>query len=252
MAQKSRSATYPAKTWEECLDLLDKIDAMGVSAISTDEAAKEYGLQSARTKSFQYRISAAKQYGLISVRNDVISLTSIAQDIIHPTEESTIHLERECFANPPLHKKLLQTYDGKPIPRRDLFENILVRDYGISEGAKKIAASCFVKSAEHLGLIVGGVLSYSQHTEQSAKEPRGREDRDVPETSPAGHTIMAANPSTNHPSTSQPETIYQRFPLRSGGTVEISIPATATKEELSSIKKVLDIFLEGAFTVNDG
>ena len=250
MAAKAKSTQYPATTWNESLSFARKLDSVGVRRIATEEAARIYGLKNIQTKSFQYRVSAARQYGLVAVQSGTISLTDTAIGIIHPTVENTRALEQACFANPPLHKKLLQAYDGKPIPRIDLFENILVKEYGIAEGAKQTAARCFIQSAESLGLIEGGILAYTSILER-ANSIADEQGLAGAQESTKYDVPTLSRDNLPRVSTSDDDVIYQRIPLRSGGAFEISVPLSITKGELGHIKKLIDLLLEGAGNMDE-
>ena len=256
---KEKSSSYPATTWAECKSLLERFETLGVSVISTSELAKEYGLSSSHTKSFQYRLSTARQYGLVDVRNQTVSLTELGKDVLHPSKEDARRLELQCFANPPLHKALLQKFDARPIPRIDLFENVLVREFGIAEGAKKRAAECFMETATELKIIAGGVFCYA-HVLESLDDDCGDgtfagthgldasvDFADKPRADTRTQNVTVAPPRQ----AAEIGVIVQRIPLEGGGVLEFSVPVTATADELLMARDIFDILLQRRFGVGE-
>lgn len=249
---KEKSRPYPATTWSDCKALLERIRSLGVDAVSADALASEYGLSSSRTKSFQYRISTAKQYGLIDIRSQTISVTEAGRDILYPVEEDVRLLELRCFVNPLLNKMLVQKFDSKSLPRTDLLENTLVKECGVVEGAKKRAAECFISSAKELGILSGGVLCYARELERhestesglgsSSHSSRSRFDSSAEGASDPPRAVLEPRPSA-----SSPGAVVQEIPLASGGVLEFSIPVTATRDELLLARDIFDIILKRRF-----
>ena len=43
MADREKSALYPGATWNECIDLIQKINSFSLKSVSYQELAKKYG-----------------------------------------------------------------------------------------------------------------------------------------------------------------------------------------------------------------
>ena len=79
MAEREKSALYPAVTWEECIDFIKNIDTFKQKTVAYKAVAELYGLTSVTTKSFTQKVGTAKQFGLITTSSSTIQLTEIAK-----------------------------------------------------------------------------------------------------------------------------------------------------------------------------
>ena len=84
MAEREKSALYPAVTWEECIDFIKNIDTFKQKTVAYKAVAELYGLTSVTTKSFTQKVGTAKQFGLITTSSSTIQLTEIAKKILYP------------------------------------------------------------------------------------------------------------------------------------------------------------------------
>lgn len=158
----TKSSLYPAFSINEVIVFLELTKKYPAGRpISYDAMAEECGLKSSYTKSLKYKISSAKQYGCIETSDRMIILTELGNTIIRPiSDEELFESKITAVKNPPLFKKLLEKYEGKPLPQQIALENILVRDYKITESSKKVAAETFIKCLEQVGAINAGVISF--------------------------------------------------------------------------------------------
>lgn len=170
---KNRSKAYPAYSLNEALNFLEKfIDYPMHRPISIETASKEIGINS-KTKSFTYKISTAKQFGLITIiKGTGFCITEIGYKIIRPTEpeEEIQKYKINCFKLPPLYEKLISDYNGKSIPTSKIFENILMNNYGITPNVANLVASKFIETANELGVILNGILDLENPIKSNNKE----------------------------------------------------------------------------------
>lgn len=93
-AQKVRgkSTAYPPVSIFECDSFIRKIDSLGGGAVSYASVLDLLGLKSPSTKSFSWRVSASKQFGLIKTSGGVIQLTDLGKKSFHSLVENYLSL----------------------------------------------------------------------------------------------------------------------------------------------------------------
>ena len=240
MSEQKRSARYPSATWEECKEFLAKLDDLGGNGASLDILAQACGLKNPKTKSFQSKISSSRMFGLIGINDGVTSLTDEGRSLLYPTEPDIRPLELELFARPKLYNDLLKAYEHKSLPRRDLFENILVKDYGLSDISKKRAAECFITSAEELGIIENGIVSYDSALDRSTNKPEVSVTPDSTETQLDVESTDRSLASTADVSPA----FTLSIPTADGSaSIEIRIPKSASVNDLLMARGMLDVYL---------
>lgn len=152
-----RSKQYPAVSLDTVINFLSKLKSFPAGKPIAYESVAEAVHVSTTTKSFKYTISAAKQFGLISVTNQKVTLNKLAEGILYPTGDIA-DLKRQCFLLPTIYQELANDYDGKALPPQDILENILVSQHGIAPKAKKIAAQAFLDTVAEIDVIEDGML----------------------------------------------------------------------------------------------
>ena len=251
MPNREKSNLYPNSTWEDCLEFIKVVSDFCLSTVSYSEVAKKYGLSSIQTKSFTAKISTAKQFGLITTSSGAIQLTQLAKDILYPTGDITA-LMVESFRNPPLYEKLIAEYDGKALPTKEIFENILMSKYKITKSAKSSAAQCFFTSADQLGIIKGGIFAYSDTLNQSDvstsnEHVENNEVKSDIETQQLVSNNLSTSNSEQLKVNNSSEYIVQNIPVSSGKVARIEIPIDAEEDDLWLIKDMLDVVLKRKF-----
>ena len=250
MADREKSALYPGATWNECLDLIKRIDSFGLKTVSYQELAKKYNLSSITTKSFTTKIGAAKQFGLITTsQGSAVELTDISKKLLYPTGASTYKLEVSCFAQPPLYSKLISKYDGAALPSVDILANILMNEHRITRSVKDVAAKNFIESAEQLGLIKGGILCYSDSNNSAsaaakADDNKGEDNAQQAEPISASAVTVPVVPVAVQ---SESDYITQAIPFESGKIARFIIPVDATEDDLLLLHDMFDVLLKRKF-----
>lgn len=255
MGTREKSILYPNANWEDCFEFAKNIADFNLKTVAYSEVAKKYGLSSTTTKSFTAKISASKQFGLITTSSGAMQLTEFAKRMIYPTEDIT-QMKVESFAMPPLYQKLISAYDGKALPSKDIFENILMSNYKIAKAVKAHAAKCFFESAEQLELIKGGIFCYSEvlngltnvnHSDELVPEkeapivPDSTENSDV-----AQQQFEAPLPVPE----SAADYISQNIPVASGKVARIIIPVDSTRDDALLIKDMFNALMKRKFQIN--
>ena len=251
MAEREKSALYPAVMWNECVDLIQKIDSFKLRAVSYQALAEKYGLTSTTTKSFSARIGAAKQFGLITTaQGSTVQLTDTSKRILYPIGDEIRDVELSCFAQPPLYAKLISKYDGAAVPPAAILANILMNEYRITRAVKDNAAKCFIGSAEQLDILRGGVLCYSEakNAEDVSEmaqmsEPENENGQVATEAASQGFIPPAASPSES-------DYISQSIPFASGKVARFIIPVDATEDDLLLLHDMFDVLLKRKFKID--
>lgn len=241
---REKSALYPAVTLEDCLEFIRKIDSIGGESVSYASIISLMGLKNPTTRSFLSRISASKQYGLILTGNSKAQLTDVGRRILRSAdEEQTKNLLVDAFINPPLYQKLVERFFGKALPPKNQLANLLMNEYRIIRQVKDLAADCFYKSAQFLGLITDGVLYAEAYEklyacEQSAYQEQKNTVSSIEETLPY-RKAQESDHGTGY---------YFEIPTLSKNTAKIFIPADVTQKDLDYIgqylQNMLPAFLE--------
>ena len=70
----------------ESLKLCESIDGLGLDGLSAAAIASALGYTNIKTNTFSARLSAARQFGLLSLTGDGYALSPLARAILHPVE----------------------------------------------------------------------------------------------------------------------------------------------------------------------
>lgn len=171
--KKPKSKEYPAYSLNDAISFVDKLGGYPVrQPIAYQTAAREHGIASVNTKSFKYRLSAAKQFGLLTTAGgSTLTLTDWAYELLLPTKsnEVTLDIRRKCFKNPKLYAELIELYEGKSLPTQFTLENLLVQSHGIVHTVKEIAAKNFIESANQAGAVTAAGVLNLKNSEVSDK-----------------------------------------------------------------------------------
>lgn len=154
---RKRSTSYPAFTLEEVIEATRNLkEKLGDGPYSRDHMAVAMGYKGI-TGSSGSKIAACVHFGMLDRNGNVYSQSDLARRLFHyVSEEERIQVLKEAFSKPSLHQKLIAEYNGKSLPQ--MLESILIRNYGIQEGASRSAVANFKDSAEFVGVLKNGVL----------------------------------------------------------------------------------------------
>ncbi|HEX7963048.1 MAG TPA: hypothetical protein VF466_00510 [Candidatus Saccharimonadales bacterium] len=158
---KNRSTAYPGITLEEAIEAAKTLrNNLGAGPYSRDSAAIALGYTGINGASGT-KIAACVHFGLLVREGNVYKQSELADQILVATsDDERLAGIRVAFTKPALYKKLAEEYNDKALPK--MLDNILVRQHGITERAAKEAATLFIKSADHAGVLVNGVIKLSQ------------------------------------------------------------------------------------------
>lgn len=241
-----KSKMYPSVSMTEAFEVCEKSKKYPLKKpISYTTLADDYGLKNTNTKSFKYKISTAKQLGLIATTGNTLTLTDWGSAIAHPTSEQETQMIRKlCFGEPPLYKELISLYNGKALPNVTSLSNLLVRDYQIMENAKTTAAKIFLDMAQEADVVKAGVLSYNIDKEAIHDEPMPQKEvKPIEEMSPHA---PEAEISCFKDTVSGYEPLI--VPLGQQRKAMLYMPSDATKEEAEYVKSMIEIMFKQLYT----
>lgn len=244
--KKIRSKEYPACTLNEAIEFVIALkDYVMLPSIPYEVAAKQTNV-SVTTKSFKYRISSARQYGLIATSSGkTLTFLDSARAFAFPTDTVDLNqLKLDSFSAPKLYSDLLELYGGKSIPTQQSLENVLITSFGIAPNAKEVAAKTFIDTANEIGAVVGGILTLDV---QSA--PVENDQHSNNETDSIGNDISKDNEDKHKKRENVDYTSHYKFeiPTLGSNTATLLIPNNVNEKDIDfidmCIKTMLPTFL---------
>ena len=152
--RRERSARYPGATLFDAIELVREMGQRGVDGLPSASVAAAMGYKNIKTQTFSARLSAARQYGLITLRDGCYSLTELARSILHPLDPGRVPaLHRLAFLQPALNAELCEKLEGRRVPDMPALANWLYHHHQITASAIDAAAEIFLTSARELGVL---------------------------------------------------------------------------------------------------
>jgi hypothetical protein len=219
----NRSTAYPGITLEKAIEATKLLrDNLGLGPYSRDSAATALGYKAVSGASIQ-KISACVQFGLLTRKSNAYSQSDLADKMFRfISEEERVQAIKEAVQRPTLYAKLISEFNGRALPK--MLDNVLVRNYGITERVAKDVANVFEKSAQFAGLLQNGIITVDAST-QLEESPEG-DGGPVLGDEPGG--VSDAPPSANTDQVTPPQTPAPA-PAAPAGYLTIAIPDTDVK-----------------------
>ena len=142
------------------------------SQLSRDQLAGALG-QSPASGAFILKVSSARQFGIVDLRDGKFQLTDLGFSIVDKTETREKQARVQAFLNVPLYRRIYEDFKGKQLPDRPHgLDNTLI-NFGVAPKLKSNARLAFEKSARYAGffnvdpdrliepIIAGGISSLS-------------------------------------------------------------------------------------------
>lgn len=231
---KQKSKEYPAYSINQAVEFIEKFKFFPRNKpIAYSAAAEVFGVKPS-TKSFSYKVSSAKQYGLITTSAGTLKITELGNEFLFPTksENELKKIKKQCLENPTLYKELIDSYKGKPLPELRLLSNILVQSYGIIPTVSENAAEIFIQSVNDAELMVAGVLDFEDNnTEFDKNENENEKVEEVNESVISNYEAIQNN------------NIYQPLviPLGNQKNAILKFPTEMTKKQSKFIVDVIKL-----------
>ena len=240
--KRERSNRYPGVPLPESVELCQFIQEKGLDGLSAPDIASALGYKNIKTNTFSARLSAARQFGLLALKEEGYSLTPLARSILHPIDPAELpRFYRQALLQPPLYAELAAHFADKRLPEPSILGNVLYHNHQIIASAKQLAAESFVASARFARAL----------GDDNVFRPNG-----PPETSPTtetplpGPTLLKTPPAPPVPtSTPASPTVSApgrevRIDLRlwgadAGKSIRLRAPESMTAESLERLMQAL-------------
>jgi hypothetical protein len=152
--KRERSTRYPGVPLAESVELCRFIEGHGLDGLTAADIATSLGYKNIKTNTFSARLSAARQFGLLVLKDEGYSLTPLARSILHPVDPADVpRLYRQALLEPPLYTELSSQFADKKLPDATILGNVLYHNHQIIASAKQAAAEAFLESAKFAGAL---------------------------------------------------------------------------------------------------
>src|SRR3954469_24271626 len=152
--KRERSPRYPGVPLAESVELCQFIEKHGLDGLTATDIATAQGYKNIKTNTFSAKLSAARQFGLLVLKDEGYSLTPLARSILHPVDPAEVpRLFRQALLEPPLYAELAGQFADKKVPEATILGNVLYHNYQIIASAKQAAAEAFLESAKFAGSL---------------------------------------------------------------------------------------------------
>ena len=196
-AKRERSTRYPGVPLAESVELCKFIETRGLDGLTAGDIAMALGYKNIKTNTFSARLSAARQFGLLILKDEGYALTTLARSILHPVDPHEVpRLYRQALMEPQLYHDLAEQFVEKRVPEANILGNVLYHNYQIIASAKQAAAEAFLESARFAGALgedlilrPGGIPASDQPATSSPAQPLAAPTSTLPTTAsnePAG------------------------------------------------------------------
>lgn len=142
------SIAFPYVDLEDAISVANAMLSGGGVPMDRDQLAAAMG-QVPTSGSFNMKVSAARQFGLVDNPQGKYQLTPLGFEILDGARER--QARAEAFLNVPLYRRAYDTFKGRQLPPRPAgLENAFV-DFGVSSKQKDKARQAFERSARLAG-----------------------------------------------------------------------------------------------------
>ena len=228
-----RKWKYPYYSLPDVIDFAKNVQ-IGGKDVAEKQILKKLGINSRVTRSWSYRLSSAKEFGLLDRtgrKEDArLVVTELCLRLLTSSGDRLEGARMNALSRPPLYAKLMERYLGVPAPSLEDLASVLVRDFGILDSIAERAARAFLDSARFAGLITAdghiGSPADAGQLQGSARSPHG-----VTVSEPAsGSTDEAA---------SMGGFVAYRFQLRPDVEVVVRLPSALKQSDVARLHKWL-------------
>jgi hypothetical protein len=244
-SRRERSTRYPGVGLADCIELIRHVEAKGLDGLSAEDYAVSLGFKNIKTNSFSARLSAARQFGFLLLKNEGYRLTPLAKAILHPIDPGEIGKQyRQALREPPIYAELIEQFDGKRVPDLEILANVLYHHHEITVAAKEVAAGSFLDSARFAGVLGDDmILRYAATT----AAPNSSAPAAVEPPAAAPPASEPANFARGRVEASEPRSGV-RIDLRlwgpdEGKLVRVRAPETISRESFERLIRALELHL---------
>jgi len=244
---RPRSREYPAISLNQAIDYIMKIKSYPPNKpIAYSILANEHGLRNTSTRSFAYAVSTARQFGLITVSGQTLTLTDNARLILYPTNDdptAILGAKMDCFKKPNIYAELINDYNNRSLPSQSILENLLVTQHGIIDSVKGEAATAFLASANDAGAIVNGVFSVDVDFNEDNTVENISVEQNITKTSQQEKPNVTSA-TIEKESTNLSGQRVLNIPIADKADAKLYIPSDITLDDVEYIKSMIDLMLK--------
>ncbi len=242
-AKRERSTRYPGVPLAQSVEFCKFIEREGLDGLTATDIASASGIKNIKTNTFSAKLSAARQFGLLLLKDEGYALTPLARSILHPVDLDEVpRLHRQALLEPPLYADLAGQFAEKRVPDAPILGNVLYHNYQIIASAKQAAAEAFLESARFAGSLGDDHVFHAQGGAGAARAPAA-----VPPARPAEMTPPAPA-SEGRSSSSAPRSTDLRIDLRlwgpdAGKSIRLRAPEAITPASFDRLIQTLRLHL---------
>ncbi len=250
--KKSRS--YPYFSLEAALELSKIIYEVGGNGIAPVESIlSKMNIKSAQNKRYSYKISSARQYGLINNLKGGYKVTPLAISIIYPADDNDPNVsisKIKALVKPELYREILFQYNGSILPKIEFLINNFIQK-GILSNVAEIAVKAFLNTAEFSGImneerrivisekyLVSDIKEIKDVKPNMKRKAKGAISKIVHE--PMFDKNIQNQPRQVEKSIEINDVFNLEIPLSSGKKAYITIPKNVTEDEIKLIKNFIN------------
>jgi hypothetical protein len=155
-ATRQRSAPYPRYNLQQVEKFARVVFLEGSRNCDQDIIAKKAGYSGSQNGSFFAMRSAASQFGLVSAKNDRISVTPEWINAFHEDTPEILQSAREqAIRKPLLYSRLFEAIADHQLPGAEKLARTIYLDvkYGITKDAALEAIKTFMESVQYAGIL---------------------------------------------------------------------------------------------------
>ena len=235
---------------DESLKIAQHIQERGGGTLSLESLAEVFG-NSLKSSSFERKLSAVKNFGLIERLRDSVRLTKLALAYVAPTvPEETTKARVEAMRNVGLLRQLHDRFAGGVLPPTDSLANLVLREYGATEPLHRAWADFFVESLRSAELLssLGGRMTVRRSPDGAEAGTSPLLAAALPEAAPQRRDVRSSDSAVGTESATVDRGDAQRLEVRlhDGAVAAVLLPRTADPDDIADVIALLEIMKKRA------
>ncbi len=250
---RQKSVRYPYYSLGDTIARVKELHKrIGRSPASLESLARIMNI-SPKTKSLNYLLSSAIQFGLMKREKEDYSITQLGNQILYPPKgDEGLKVDLKiAFSTPPLYKQLIERYHGCELPEPSILRNMF-QNLGVVPNVLDVAVKAFLDSAS-----TASVLKANNHLDFEEEEAGSTIANEEEEQSQTYENLNTKAPGSQRPEeigenksnlimTPPPETRvsnahYLEFITKKGEKAKIQVPRSITREDINRLCKMLEV-----------
>lgn len=232
-----RSTSYPGFSLETVIDFTQTLRKnLGSTSFSRESAAQALGHANLSGQAGK-KTAACVHFGMLVREGNTYRQSELADKYFNYTsEDERVSALKEAVQKPTLYGKLVAKFNGQSLPM--MLENVLIREYGITQKASAEAAKDFRSSLEYAGILVNGVINTAS---VASPEPADQTDtgsvKDDTKASPADKVADQSTPVGKIPIQIPGTEVIIHFPIELAYDLSVGSFSDGIKALAENIKE---------------